>query len=129
MKEFNGKDSRAKFVYSTPVVKSSKMVYTDANGSVRAINRTMNAKPTYMPRYTVCSILDDETRTLRFGVARCSSKDSFSKEVGRNLSYERALNNPVCEIHVPESLKISDVTVDVAYRLMERYEKERTLKF
>lgn len=129
MKGFNSEDSRAKFVYSTPITKSSKVVYTDANGSVKAINKDLKSKSTYLPRYTVCSILDDETRTLTFGIARCSSKDAFSKKIGRDLSYERAIKNPVCKIQVPENLKISDVTVDVAFRLMERFEKEHTLKF
>lgn len=129
MKGFNSEDSRAKFVYSAPITKSSKIVYTDANGTVKAINKDVKSKSTHMPRYTVCSILNDETRTLTFGLARCSSKDAFSKKIGRDLSYERAIKNPVCEIKVPDNLKISDVTVDIAYRLMERYEKEHTLKF
>ena len=127
MKDFNS--IHAKFVYSEPVVKSSKMVYTDANGSVKAINKEIKSKSVHLPRYTVCSVLDDETRVLSFGIARCSSKDSFSKKIGRELSYERAINNPVCKIQVPDNLKISDVTIDVAYSLMERYEKEHTLKF
>ena len=70
MKGYNSEDSRAKFVYSAPITKSSKIVYTDANGTVKAINKDVKGKSTYMPRYTVCSILNDETRTLTFGLAR-----------------------------------------------------------
>lgn len=119
----------AKYVYSEPIAKVEKNVYVDANGNQIATTKSPNAKYSSLPRYTVCSILDEKTRTLTFGVARCSSKDRFNKKVGRELSLQRALNNPVCTIQVPISLKISDVTVDVALQLMNRYEQERTLKF
>ena len=127
MKDFNS--VRAKFVYSAPITKSIKVVYTDANGTIKGINKSLKGKSVSLPRYTVCSVLNDETRTLAFGIARCSPKDAFSKKIGRELSYERAIKNPICEIQVPDNLKISDVTIDIAYRLMERYEKEHTLKF
>lgn len=46
------------------------------------------------PRMTICSILNRDTNTLRIGWSICSAKDKFVKEVGRQIAYERAKNNP-----------------------------------
>lgn len=118
----------AKYVYSPQVYRVEKDVYVDANGNQLRATKKTTSKAVSLPRYTVCSVLVDDD-TLQFGVARCSPKDQFSKEIGRNLSYKRAINNPVCTIHVPNPLKVSEITHDVAHRLMVHYEKQNKVKF
>lgn len=118
----------AKYIYSEPIMKVQKDVYVDANGKMIGAKSDNKAKYQNLPRYTVCSILTED-RMLQFGVARCSSKDRFDKKVGRELSFKRAIEHPVCKIQVPEELKISDVTRDVSMQLIRRIENERTFKF
>lgn len=117
-----------KYVYSNPIIKVAKDCYVDANGNV--LDHGQNrSKQILLPRYTVCSILNPETRELSFGVARCSTKDRFSRKIGRDLSYKRAVSKPITTIKVPEELRISDVTIDISFQLVNRIEQEQNFKF
>lgn len=118
----------AKYVYSDPVMRVTKDCYVDANGNI-IDHGQCRSKHIALPRYTVCSILNPETCELSFGVARCSAKDKFDRKTGRELSYKRAITNPITTIKVPKELKISDVTMDVALQLMNRIEREGNFKF
>lgn len=115
----------AKYIYSQPVYKVMANVYVNANGDIIGVTKCTDSKSVSLPRYTVCSILDNETRTLYFGLARCSSKDRFDKKIGRQLSTERAINSPVAIIKVPDGAKISEVTFSVAQDIINRYESNR----
>ena len=46
------------------------------------------------PRVSICGVWDTETNTMSFGVARCSSRDTFNKKVGKELARERATKSP-----------------------------------
>lgn len=118
----------AKYVYSSPILRVTKDVYVDANGNVIAHGQN-RSKAVFLPRYTVCSILNPETRELSFGIARCSTQDRFSRKIGRELSYKRAIENPITTIQVPKELKISDVTTDVAFQLIDQVESKGKFKF
>lgn len=119
----------AKYVYSQPIYTIEKKVCFNANGDVLGFINGSNKKGVFLPRYTVCSILDNDTRTLSFGIARCSGKDKFKKEIGRQLSLKRAMENPIYKVVVPEDQKISDVTVEVAAKLIEQCETNREFNF
>jgi len=41
------------------------------------------------PSYTVVALIEDNL--IRFGVAKCSKEDNFSKAKGRNLAVKQAL--------------------------------------
>lgn len=98
---------KPRYYYSLPLVKTDVIaVESDflINNcifnpeSIIGVNKSL--KP--MPRVTICSILDTDEETLSFGAAYCSSKDRFVKEIGRQLSYERALNNPMRVVSVKD---------------------------
>lgn len=51
-------------------------------------------KVTYSERHTIAALYDDETKTIKFGLATCSTKDRFQKSIGRDLALARAEFNP-----------------------------------
>ncbi len=73
------------------------------------------------PVVTVCAIFDEETGKLSMGVARCSEKDKFVKKVGRELSYNRAMNSPQLVMNLRKYDRFSDVFYDLAKMLQKRY--------
>ena len=84
-----------KYYYSKPTHIRHLPVFTDAKGDVIAICETLASKRVKtLPRITVASVYDTDTRTMTFGVSVCSPKDQFVKEVGRQLAKERALTKP-----------------------------------
>ncbi len=52
-----------------------------------------------VPRVTVAGIVDG--KTLRLGVSRCSTKDQFSKQKGRNVAKVRATERPSKIVAIP----------------------------
>lgn len=102
-----------KFYYSKPVHVRLAPIFTDVQG--RPLYITSSLKETLdeqahmflpsstsvvrkMPRVVVASVYDADTNSMSFGVATCSPKDTFNKEIGRNLAEERARNNPKLKI-------------------------------
>ena len=73
---------------------------------------------TRIPRVTICGIFDPFEKTLTFGVARCSVKDTFVKAIGRDLAYKRAITEPYKVVSVPDNEKISKVKGN-------KYERQR----
>lgn len=53
-------------------------------------------------RFTFAVVFDDESETIKFGMATCNENDNFSKKIGRELSLDRAKNKP---IHVINGFK------------------------
>lgn len=113
-----------KYVYSNAIYKVTKDVYVDANGNVVA-HGANKSNFTPIPRYTVCSVYNKEDNTLAFGVARCSHKDAFKRSIGREISLKRALENPITTVTVPTGLRISRMTRDIAFQLIEQLESAR----
>lgn len=46
-------------------------------------------------RFTFSVVFDDESETIKFGMATCNENDNFSKKIGRELSLNRAKNEPI----------------------------------
>lgn len=92
---------KPRFYYSEPMKIGSVIAALDDNNNVLG---TFNDKPLTInckaSRITICGIWDDENNVISFGVSRCSGKDQFRKDVGRNLAYNRALTDPCCTIPV-----------------------------
>jgi hypothetical protein len=59
------------------------------------------------PRTTVCAVFTENS--VMFGASRCSTKDSFSKKVGRERSILRAQKNPLKVLPLSEGLNRRDV--------------------
>lgn len=60
-------------------------------------------------RVTVCGIFDTETKIMKYGVARCSKRDTFKKDFGRRIALGRAQRNPYFETEVEDGVKISEL--------------------
>lgn len=71
-------------------------------------------------RVTVCGILDTEANTLSFGVSVCSGKDRFEKAIGRKLSEQRALTNPLMVIPVTKE-NVSKTFMETAQKLDDQF--------
>lgn len=108
----------AKYVYSAPKNKAIKMVIVNAEGKEDVLYPYTIKEIHSLPRYTVCSVLDKEKDTLSFGIARCSAKDRFVKKIGRKLSYQRALSNPITVIQNVHVYRISEITRQIANQLI-----------
>lgn len=63
-----------------------------------------------LPRMVVCSLYDRDNRKMYFGSAVCSSKDNFNKKTARELSYERAKNNPQKVVQLDEMDNVASVS-------------------
>lgn len=72
---------------------------------------------TRIPRITICGIFDPFEKTLTFGVARCSTKDTFVKAIGRDLAYKRAITEPYKVVSVPDNEKISKVFINTCLEI------------
>lgn len=85
----------ARFYYSVPTVTVTveKIDYPEFDVDDITAYYSQTMKPT--ARMTICSVLNDAGDTLSFGVALCSEKDRFVKKIGRELAYNRAINNPI----------------------------------
>ena len=82
------------------VVNADALVYKDV--SIELLEK--KGKTKFLPRITVCGIYDHDTNELSIGVSRCSSKDQFRKSVGREISMDRAKNNPYTIIKVDKDV-------------------------
>jgi len=60
-------------------------------------------------RCTVVGVLNEQTKTLNVGIARCSKKDNFQRKKGRTIARGRALKNPFITFeNVNTDLKTND---------------------
>lgn len=90
----------ARFYYSLPIVKATVVMVENSVFNVDDVLGYYNYTKTPLPRITICSVLDKEKNTLSFGAAICSAKDRFVKKIGRELSYKRAMENPMLVLPV-----------------------------
>ena len=82
-----------------------------------------------MPRITICGIFDNETKLLRIGCSRCSTKDKFDKKVGQELAQHRAEHKPVIVLQLAEGEVLSHVFFEQARCLTTRVLKMKHFKF
>ena len=118
-----------KYFYGTPAYVQSANVITDEH--CMPINYTWNTTVPRkaLPRITVCGIYDSETNKLSIGVSRCSSKDLFSKEIGRKLAHERAETKPICVVDILPNEVISHVFFTLARNIENRYSSLKSVLF
>ena len=103
--------SKVKYYFSNDFKVANMEVLLGTNNTVIATSGIIS-KPRRVPRITICGILDSTKNTLTFGVSRCSTKDSFVKSIGRDLSYQRATTNPYKVVSIPSNTKISELFIN-----------------
>lgn len=69
------------------------------------------------PRVTICSIYNNETNEVAFGVARCSKCDEFVKKIGRETALERAKNAPYKTISVTDKRCLNGLVMEEFRRI------------
>ena len=82
-----------------------------------------------VPRISICGIFDNETKVLKIGCSRCSTKDKFDKKLGKELAYTRAETNPIITMKLAEGEVLSHVFFDQAKNLTIRILKMKHFKF
>lgn len=76
-----------KYYYSTPVH------FADlANNPLK--ETTVVSHIRQGKRFTMAMIYDDESSTIRFGLAICMPADNFDKKIGRTIAEKNAIENP-----------------------------------
>lgn len=76
-----------KYYYSSPVVKATIAINP-------ILNKTVISKVRQSKRYTMAAVYNDETKTIKFGLAICQEIDNFCKAIGRSIAEHRAETNP-----------------------------------
>ena len=76
-----------KYYYSTPVH------FADlANNPLK--EKTVVSHIRQSKRFTMAMIYDDESSTIKFGLAICMPVDNFDKKIGRTIAEKNAIENP-----------------------------------
>lgn len=109
---------KARYYYSEPIKIGTADVFVGEDGSIEGVLSDPKVK-CELPRATICGIWDTDTNKMSFGVSRCSSKDTFRKDVGRKLAYERALNNPSRVLTLDALDSVPELFIQTAYQLEE----------
>ena len=103
-------------------------VLLDANGqALGVLGKARNQIS--LPRLTICSIYDDETKELSFGVSRCSEKDLFVKSVGREKALKRAEESPIEVMRVDDKRMLGKIFIDRCLELEDEFYDMKTFKF
>lgn len=82
-----------KYYYSAPVYQGTVSVNPIIEKTV-----IYDVKPCL--RYTIAAVYDDNSHTIKFGLAVCQPVDNFNKAIGRKIAERNALENP---FHVIEN--------------------------
>ena len=107
-----------KFYFSNDFKVANMEVLLGTNNTVVATGNIVG-RLTRIPRITICGIFDTTKKTLTFGAARCSAKDTFVKAIGRELAYNRAITEPYKVISVADGEKISEVFINTCLEIEE----------
>ena len=110
-----------KYYYSKCHYLSYCPIVTDANGEPLFIINNKSAKTKRLPRVTIASIYDTETNTMTFASATCSPKDVFSKRVGRQIAFNRAVSAPEVTVVGIDCRRIRETSKDNANKLIEKH--------
>ena len=103
---------KERFYYGEQLSLSDLEILLDKHNRIIGTGTISNRKS--LPRVTVCGIWDTETNTMVFGAARCASKDSFEKSIGKELARKRANESPMRTVTITPSEKVSDVFLENA---------------
>lgn len=116
---------KEKYFHSDSLCIKEIRVITDSNGNILYHEDDDQKFIRYVPRYTVCSLWDTENNTLSFGVAVCSSKDTFVKKKGNEIAYNYALTKPYKVINNVDSIeKVKRVTAFLLNRIYSDYHEK-----
>lgn len=113
---------KPRYFYSEPYSISNCNFITDAEGYLIELKGEASFRKNF-PRITVCGVWNTETNVMTFGIATCSVNDTFVKKIGRELAYERALNNPVKSVDVNEGESVADLFLSVAQEFENEHNK------
>lgn len=117
-----------KYFYTKPTFVQSVNFIVDEHGNPVA-NGVKGDKRKALPRLTICGVYDQETNKLSVGISRCSPKDLFNKEVGRQLALKRAETSPTYVVNILPDEVISHVFFSLARTIEERYMNAKYIKF
>lgn len=107
-----------KFYFSNDFKVANMEVLLGTNNKIVATGNIVG-RLTRIPRITICGIFDTTKKTLTFGAARCSAKDTFVKAIGRELAYNRAITEPYKVISVADDEKVSEVFINTCLEIEE----------
>lgn len=117
-----------RYFYSPEYKEAVMPVLLDANGqTLGALGKPRNQIS--LPRLTICSIYDDETQELSFGISRCSEKDLFVKSIGREKALKRAEENPIEIMRIEDKSLLGQIFIDRCLELENEYYEMKTVKF
>lgn len=68
---------------------------------------------------TIAGKQDPSTSTLILGVARCGSKDSFSKRKGNLIAQSRANKHPFKHVKVVNKSNFNEAAMEIAKKVAE----------
>lgn len=111
-----------KYYYSKAVHIRFVPCVTDDQGDVVCLLERNVSPARKLPRVTVASVYDNDTRSMSFGVAICSPKDTFKKTEGRKLAYQRAMESPNCIVRAINRGRTRYVSKKYANALIEQAE-------
>lgn len=107
-----------KFYFSNDFKVANMEVLLGTNNKIVATGNIVGSF-TRIPRVTICGIFDPTKKTLTFGAARCSAKDTFVKAIGRELAYKRTITEPYKVISVADDEKVSEVFINTCLEIEE----------
>lgn len=110
-----------KFYYSTAIHLRHVPVITDAEGKVMFIYDQIEPTVKVIPRITVASVYDPIANKMTFGAAICSPKDTFKKQIGREIAEKRARQFPEITICGIKRGKIREVSKKYANDLLHKH--------
>lgn len=108
--------NNVKYYFSKDFKIANMEVLLGTNNTV-VVTGNLVGRFTRIPRVTICGIFDPDKKTLTFGVARCSVKDTFVKAIGRDLAYKRAITEPYKVVSVSDNEKISKVFINTCLEI------------
>lgn len=97
---------KERYYYGEDFKLGSAPCILDSYGRIIAYGKAKLTKS--ITRATICGIWDTEKNTMTFGACICSPKDAFKREIGRQLSRERAINSPYKIVEIPSNLSVSE---------------------
>ena len=98
-----------KYYYTTPLITFSGIYLKDYPQAVIAESKI---KPGI--RYTFAAVYDEDSKTIKFGMAKCNPEDKFVKAIGREIAEKHAETNPFYVIE-----NFSGIRNDYADEVME----------
>ena len=110
-----------KYYYSKEAHIRKLPVVTDQSGEVLYVIDHTEAETKKLPRITVASVLDKDENKMYFGVAVCSPKDMFSKQIGRDLAFKRAIETPDVSVYITRISSTRNISKRYANTLIAKY--------